>query len=622
MAPRSPTTMEPAIARGPAPVVFEDGLGSRHHTLDAGTQPVEVLTLRREITAVASFEFALRERVSRFAGFRHPCYAHVRGVERVDRGSMLAIVSDQAAGIRLSNLLAVAGRKLIPLEIEAGLCLIRQLVEAVALLHETMPDVAHGAIAAERVIITPTARLVLAEHVLGAALAQLQYSRERYWQELRVALPARAGLPRVDRRADVTQVGVIALSLVLGRPLEDDDYPNQITEIAGRIGAVSSGGGLEPLPAQFRSWLSRALQIDPRNAFASAIEARAQLDVVLDETEYNASPAALESFLAQCSASVSRVTPPVSAPSQKVHLSPAPRIATSAEPADAPAEELPQVAVPSRTASSRRRFVAMGVAVIALASAGTLAARRYLTPAVVADAAGTLVVNTNPIGVAVIVDGQARGTTPLRVRLSPGDHVFELVTGNDRRSIPVTITAGGQVSQFIEMPKTPSNLGKPQVRTAASAMASLAVPLESPQGAPVSGWISISTPVDVQVYENQRLLGSSRTSRIMVPVGRHDLEFVNEALGYRAARTVAVRPGQVSGIKIDMPMGALSINALPWADVWIDGERVGETPIGNVILPIGPHDIVFRHPELGEKRHAVTVTMLSAARVSVDLRKR
>ena len=614
--------MEPAIARGPAPVVFEDGLGSRHHTLDAGTQPVEVLTLRREITAVASFEFALRERVSRFAGFRHPCYAHVRGVERVDRGSMLAIVSDQAAGIRLSNLLAVAGRKLIPLEIEAGLCLIRQLVEAVALLHETMPDVAHGAIAAERVIITPTARLVLAEHVLGAALAQLQYSRERYWQELRVALPARAGLPRVDRRADVTQVGVIALSLVLGRPLEDDDYPNQITEIAGRIGAVSSGGGLEPLPAQFRSWLSRALQMDPRNAFASAIEARAQLDVVLDETEYNASPAALESFLAQCSASVSRVTPPVSAPSQKVHLSPAPRIATSAEPADAPAEELPQVAVPSRTASSRRRFVAMGVAVIALASAGTLAARRYLTPAVVADAAGTLVVNTNPIGVAVIVDGQARGTTPLRVRLSPGDHVFELVTGNDRRSIPVTITAGGQVSQFIEMPKTPSNLGKPQVRTAASAMASLAVPLESPQGAPVSGWISISTPVDVQVYENQRLLGSSRTSRIMVPVGRHDLEFVNEALGYRAARTVAVRPGQVSGIKIDMPMGALSINALPWADVWIDGERVGETPIGNVILPIGPHDIVFRHPELGEKRHAVTVTMLSAARVSVDLRKR
>jgi serine/threonine protein kinase len=604
MAPRSPTIMEPAIARGRAPVVFEDGLGSRHHTLDAGAQPVEVLTLRREITAVAPFEFALRERVSRLAGFRHPCYAHVRGVERVERGSMLAIVSDHTAGIRLSNLLAVAGRELIPLEIEAGLCLIRQIVEAVALLHE-MPDIAHGAIAAERIIITPTARLVLAEHVLGAALTQLQYSRERYWQELRVALPARAGLPRVDRRADVTQVGVIALSLILGRPLEDDDYPNQITEIAGRIGAVSSGGGLEPLPVPFRSWLSRALQIDPRNAFASAIEARAALDAVLGETEYGASPAALESFLMQYNASVSRVTPPP-APSQKVHPSSGPRIVTSSQPPDARAEQEPEVATPTRPPSSRRRFVAMGVALIALASAGTLAARRFLAPTVVADTTGTLMVNTNPVGVPIIVDGQARGTTPLSVRLSPGDHVFELVTGSDRRSIPVTITAGGQVSQFIEMPKAPSPV----------------VPLKAPEDAPLSGWISISAPVDVRVYENQLLLGSSKTSRIMVPVGRHDLEFVNEALGYRATRTVTIQPGQVSGIKIDMPMGALSINALPWAEVWIDGERVGETPIGNVILPIGPHEVIFRHPDLGEKRRAITVTMMAPARVSVDLRKR
>jgi hypothetical protein len=614
--------MEPAIARGAAPVVFEDGLGTRHHTLDAGAQPLEVLTLRRELTSVASFEFALRERVSRLAGFRRPCYAHVRGVERLDRGSILAIVSDHVAGVRLSNLLAVAGRELIPLEIEASLCLIRQLVEAVALLHETMPDVAHGAIAAERIIITPNARLVLAEHVLGAAIGQLQYSRERYWQEVRVALPARAGLPRVDRRSDVTQVGVIALALILGRPLGDDDYPNQIAEIAGRIGAVSPEGGLEPLTAPVRRWLSRALQIDPRNAFASATEARAELDLVLGETEYNASPAALESFLAQYNASISRVASPRPSPSQKVHLSRGPRIVTSAEPPDVPAQRPPEVAVPNPARPARGRFVALAIAVLALASAGTLAARHYLTPAAVVDTTGTLVVNTNPAGVAVIVDGQARGTTPVSVRLSPGDHMFQLVTENDRRSIPVTITAGGQVSQFIEMPKTPSNLGQPPVRTAASAIASMAVPVESPQGTPVFGWISISTPVEVRIYENRRLLGSSRTSRIMVPMGRHDLELVNEALGYRATRTVTIQPGQVSGIKVELPMGRLSINALPWADVWIDGERVGETPMGNVILPIGPHQIVFRHPELGEKRHAVTVTMLSAARVSVDLRKR
>ena len=45
----------------------------------------------------------------------------------------------------------------------------------------------------------------------------------------------------------------------------------------------------------------------------------------------------------------------------------------------------------------------------------------------------------------------------------------------------------------------------------------------------------------------------------------------------------------------------MALNAQPWADVWVDGERVGETPIGNVAVPIGPHEVVFRHPQLGEQ---------------------
>src|SRR5262245_11195639 len=128
MAPRIPKAniMEPAIARMPTPVAFEDGLGERHHTVDPNNEPLEVLTLREDLIAVPSFEFALRERVSRLASFRHACYGHVRAVERLDKGgaSTLAIVSDRVPGVRLSNILAVAERELLPLEIEAGLCLI------------------------------------------------------------------------------------------------------------------------------------------------------------------------------------------------------------------------------------------------------------------------------------------------------------------------------------------------------------------------------------------------------------------------------------------------------------------------------------------------------------------
>ena len=171
--------MDPAIARTPAPsFVFEDGLGTRHHSSDAGNQPLEILTLRAQLTSVPSFEFALRERASRLAGFRHASYGHVRSIDKT--GSTLAVVSDRVEGVRLSELLTVAEQQLLPVEIDAALCVIRQLVQAVAMLHEQVPDVCHGALALERVIITPNARAVIVEHVLGAALGQLLLSRENY----------------------------------------------------------------------------------------------------------------------------------------------------------------------------------------------------------------------------------------------------------------------------------------------------------------------------------------------------------------------------------------------------------------------------------------------------------
>jgi len=659
-------------------VVFEDGLGTRHHTLDATAQPLEILTLRPELTAVPSFEFALRERVSRLAGFRHPSFGQVRSVERLDRGATLALISDHVPGIRLSEILAFAGKELLPLDIDAGLCLLRQLVEAVAMLHDALPDVCHGAIAPERIIVTTNARLVLVEHALGAALAQLQYPRERYWQALRIAVPPRAGAPRLDRRADITQVGVVALELLLGRPLAGDEYPDRLEEIAGRVGAVSAQGGLDPLPAPLAAWLARALQFDPRHAFASAVDARVDLDVALAETGYSASSDALEAFLMQYCACVAERRIPSRPARTTVSAEPAPS-AAAPKPAGASSPlfssfgspdsspELPaEAAMPKKPTASRRRLVAAAV-VLALVAAGGEAARRYLIPALAADAAGTLVVNTNPVGVAIVVDGQARGTTPLSLRLPPGPHVLELVADGDRRSIPITMAAGAQVSQFIEMPRAPSRLGELHVRTEpsgarvtvdgqfhgtapltindlapgvhvvvlenelgslqeqvtieAGTAASLVVPMNAPQGAPVSGWISVATPVEVQLYENQHLLGSSRTARIMVPVGRHELEIVNEAIGYRATRTVTVSPGQVSGIRLEMPKGLISINALPWAEVFIDGQRIGETPLGDLPIAIGPHEIVFRHPELGEHRQSVTVTTNAPARVSLDLRR-
>jgi hypothetical protein len=131
----------------------------------------------------------------------------------------------------------------------------------------------------------------------------------------------------------------------------------------------------------------------------------------------------------------------------------------------------------------------------------------------------------------------------------------------------------------------------------------------------------VVAPSEVQVYEDGRLLGTSQTDRIMVSAGPHALEIVNEALGYRATRSITVSPGKVSPVRLDWPMGSMALNAQPWAEVWVNGRPVGETPIGSIAVPIGTHEVIFRHPQLGEQVVRATVTATAPARVIVDLRK-
>jgi hypothetical protein len=169
-----------------------------------------------------------------------------------------------------------------------------------------------------------------------------------------------------------------------------------------------------------------------------------------------------------------------------------------------------------------------------------------------------------------------------------------------------------------------SDLGsvKQTVTIEAGNTASLTVPMTAPEGAPVSGWVAISAPGVVQLFEGGRLVGTSQSERLMVSAGRHNLEIVSEAVGYRESRTVQVFPGKVTPIKIEFPKGAIALNATPWAEVWVDGDKIGDTPIGSYELTLGSHDFVFRHPELGEQHHTAVVTLNGPARLSVDLRKK
>ena len=116
------------------------------------------------------------------------------------------------------------------------------------------------------------------------------------------------------------------------------------------------------------------------------------------------------------------------------------------------------------------------------------------------------------------------------------------------------------------------------------------------------------------------MLGSSGDGPIVATAGRHEFEFVNSPLGYRAKRVVNLRAGEVISLAIQHPEGQISINAIPWADVWIDNVHIGETPLANLSVPIGEHEVSFRHPSYGEQKRTIVVRHDTPARVSADLR--
>jgi hypothetical protein len=282
---------------------------------------------------------------------------------------------------------------------------------------------------------------------------------------------------------------------------------------------------------------------------------------------------------------------------------------------------------------------------------------------------GTLTIQTSPAGLPVEINSRASGVTPLTLTLAPAAYSVHVGTGAQRRDLTVTVTAGSSVLQHLELPaaaasvavttgalrvqtdppgqavtvdglergvapmtiealpsgehtvsvRGPAGTVRKSVTVKAGETVSLVVsPIAPVVAAP--GWLSVQSSARLELREAGKLIGTTETEQIMLPAGEHTIELVNDAIGYRSQRTIDVGPGKTTVVPIELPFGAVSINALPWAEVWINGDRVGETPIANLARRVGSYEIVFRHPELGEKRETITITLRQTARIGVDMR--
>jgi serine/threonine-protein kinase len=279
---------------------------------------------------------------------------------------------------------------------------------------------------------------------------------------------------------------------------------------------------------------------------------------------------------------------------------------------------------------------------------------------------GHVSIDSRPQGADVMISGVLRGKTPLKLPLPTGQHSMQLNFGGVTRTLPLDIQAGTIVSQYVEFateaPVTTGRLdigsdptgaqvrvdGTPRgstplsiasiapgehtivissgdtivtrrVTVAAGATATVVASVTGSRAA--GGYVSFTAPFALQVFEKGELLGTTEADRLMLPAGRHELELVNASLEFRRPVTVQIAAGTSVSVPVAVPNGVISINAQPWADVSLNGRPLGTTPLANVSVPVGSHELVFRHPQMGERKRSVTVTASTPVRIGMDLRQ-
>jgi len=593
---------------------LSDGLGDRLLMFDNTNAPSwELLRFRPEFAAALGFERALRDRVEQLGHFRHPLFTQVRAVEELGFGDGLALVATYAPGRRLSEALVR------PRSVGAVIPLIRQLTSALADLQEQGGDVAHGALTADRIMVARDGRLIIREHVIGSALARLRLPAGRLWTDLGImAWPTHLAVPTLDRRTDVVQLALVALSLMLGRRVGPADYPRRIDELLDRIGETTG----DELFAPLRFWLERALQLNGR-VFECAEDARAALSDLAkdsDETDdsltWRAAPSRQRPSLRDEETGptddarnpIDQFSPETSSGPAAQHPSATERPPSIVARPPSPADVLDaNEGRPTGRTSQAVRWVAAAAVLIALAEAGVIGRLLYLRSQPPPPTNTAVLVEFVRPGADVLVDGQPAGVTPLALTIGPQTRSIRVVS---QEAAPAAAAAPAVVAEDPDL-----TAARPIVVPPAPAAPPAAAPPRRP------GALRLSSPFELQVIEGEQVLGSSSQGPVALAAGRHEFDLVNAALGFRSRRVVEINAGQTLTLAVPRPNGDVSINALPWAEVWLDGTALGQTPLGKVSVPIGEHEILFRHPSFGERREKVIVRSDRLTLVSANLRR-
>lgn len=239
-----------------------------------------------------------------------------------------------------------------------------------------------------------------------------------------------------------------------------------------------------------------------------------------------------------------------------------------------------------------------------------------------------LTVSSLPPGAAIIVDGQPSGlTTPAAVNLNYGYHTVQLrldgyaegekvIKVPDESALSISLnpaqpTAAGRAGRGSSAytPASPASLGDDGAAAKRSALRAAKIRtkyranrgmfprpedaelIESVEGAS-SPWLSMSgsTGASASSRTSSRSSRSSDSSSSLYSSSRSsrskDTDDDDEDFG-APSKSAAASGGH---------MGTLQVNSRPWAEIYLDGQHIGHTPLRGAQVPAGRHTLKLTNP--------------------------
>jgi hypothetical protein len=622
---------------------YLDGLGRRSIRFDREFgATLECLHVRPELRA---YEDALLSQACAISELGEAQVVRIRSLER-EQGR-LVVISELPRGDRLSDVFDSRSAGAAS-TIEATFGFLLQVLPTLSALHRA--SVVHGAIAPGRVMVDSTGRVVLADAIFGTALPRLNLSSERLWHELQIAFAPGHGL--AGAAADVAQAALCSIAVVVGRQLESEDPHQALPAMIEHVAELAHARGGDRLSKDVRTLFRSLLPVPGGASQATAAEALDNVrEIANRDLDQDACAAAFAQFvryeatatvIATFDAARAEIEPidsvgaedAADAASEPVPVRPAAPLsvpATEYTPTRSmfglgpDGEALDVVGIASFTERGRALLAAapfpwkIAAAAVLVVGFGVFAARSFMqgdggtvnastspAPAAAAPVPGSLdsasgssgtattgglSVNSQPAGARVLIDGVKSGHTPLRLdSVAPGRHIVTTILGGVSTKRTVRVEAG---------------------KTAVVDIAGVS--------AEQTGWVTIKSPVRLDVAEAGRQLGTSDQPRIQLAPGTHSITLSNRTVAYSSVHTVRVTAAEEAVLTV-APTGRVNLNAQPWAEVWIDGTRAGETPLANLQVLLGSREFVFKHPQHGERKLTATVSTNPIA-LTVDFTK-